>query len=276
MNLDDHLRSTLHDDRWALPVQANTLDRVRKRRSARRRRTVILTVAGCLAMGGGVLGLLLRAPSNATTTLGLYADGYPAGQPVPGISPNWTPTSGRDWLLDERQSAAFTSIHEVPTDGLFGSSRTVPSPAPISSVTSELRAYADGAGLPAECTFTSDEAYDRDARVSVLHVTLPNGAPVWLQRTRLSKPETVSVGPDVYRSDVNRVEGSAVQDIERSTSALVTYDDFHFGFGAQYNSLGPAHAVRVVTRGGVEWTWIGPHPVPLAQLKSWAIAAAQS
>jgi hypothetical protein len=189
---------------------------------------------------------------------------------VPGISPEFIPQSGRDWLLTAADLASFNAAHSVPKEYLFGDPRSVPSPAPVTSKTDELRSYAARAGLPPGCSFTTDEAYDGDGRVSVLHITLPDGKPVWLQRQRLAKPHDASPG-----EGINQVVALSLEDIQGTTSVLATYDDFHFGFGALWNSTGPAHAVNVVTVGGVEWTWIAPNPVPVANLRAWAISAAQ-
>lgn len=269
MNIDALLREALTPEHLDLPVRAGFLSDVRMRR--RRRRIAGTGVAAGAIAVTALAGISLLQLSSPSSTLSTYASGgVPAGTPVPGISPEFIPQSGRDWLLTSADLAAFNAGHAVPRAYLFGDPRSVPSPAPVTADTDELRSYAAGAALPPGCTFTTDEAYDGDGRVSVLHITLPDGKPVWLQRQRLAKPHDVSPG-----EDINQVVAVSVEDIPATTSALATYDDYHFGFGEHWNATGTAHAVNVATVGGVEWTWIAPHPVPVPTLKAWAISAEQ-
>ena len=69
MNLDDLLRDTLTDDRWALPVPADTLPAVRRKRTHRQRRSAALA----LTSAGGAVGAIMLVASalggGATATL---------------------------------------------------------------------------------------------------------------------------------------------------------------------------------------------------------------
>lgn len=269
MNLDALLRDALTDEHLDLPVPPGLLSDVRTRRH-RRRLATTGAAAGTITVAV-LAGVALPHLSSPAATLSTYAaGGVPAGTPVPGISPEFTPQSGRDWLLTTADLTSFNAAHTVPKDYLFGDQSSVPSPAPVTSNTDELRSYADGAALPSGCSFTTDEAYDGDGRVSVLHITLPDGKPLWLQRQRLAKPHSASPG-----EGINQEVALSLENIPGTTSALATYDDAHFGFGARWNATGPAHGVNVVTAGGIEWWWIAPNPVPVATLRTWAISAAQ-
>jgi hypothetical protein len=70
-----------------------------------------------------------------------------------------------------------------------------------------------------------------------------------------------------------------VEDVPGTTSAAAIYPDFGYGFvafpGATAGEAPVAHAVVVVTRGGIMTTWAAPPVVPLETLKAWAFAAAQ-
>src|SRR5438067_4192728 len=100
MNLDQLLRDALHDDRLALPVPADTLHQVRRLRRRRQRLTVAVATVSALGLAGGAVALLPGSSSSAR--LSPYsADGVPTGSPVPGVSPDWVPANGSEWLLTE-------------------------------------------------------------------------------------------------------------------------------------------------------------------------------
>ena len=78
MNLDDLLRDTLSDDRWALPVPADTLPAVRRKRTQRRALATIATATGAAAAvvalaltvgGSGGTEPIVRPTLNFTTPL---------------------------------------------------------------------------------------------------------------------------------------------------------------------------------------------------------------
>jgi hypothetical protein len=270
MNLDDLLHDTLHDDRWALPVPADTLDRVRRSRRHRRQGFALagsgLSVAAVVA-GAALVGSL---SGGRGASLVPYSDGLPAGSAAPMISPDWVPQSGADWLMTNAEYDAFYAGHTkapYPSPGP-GQSR-VASPAPFTQKSADLLAEVQAAGLPAGTTYRREDSPGGDPDETAVHVTLPDGTPVEVSRRALDGPFAVhQAGGDGVNAGATEVAVPGTDD----SAAL--YPDFGYGFGLRDRGQG-AHGVNVVTASGVLTSWAAPDVIPLATVRSWAFAAAQ-
>lgn len=280
MTLEDQLRDSLSsartDERWAVPVSPDALDRVRRLRRRRQRRTAVLSVAACAALAGGAV-LVITALPGSRAQLGTSASGgVPEGSPAPGITPAWVPTSGRDWLLSNEDYAAFEASHpRGPAASPGPGEGRVPSPAPLGPASAELLSYVQGAGLPGGATLRREDAPGGDPDSTIIHVTLADGTPVAVIRRQLARPFAYHQ----YAGDgVNA--GATLEDVPGTTSAAAVYPAYGYGFGKSYsfdaqgNNV-EGHGVNVVTRSGVLTSWAAPHAVPLATVRGWALAAAQ-
>ena len=149
MNLDDQLRSALHDERLALPVPAHTLDVVRRKRRTRQ----VLGVSGAsLSAVAVVAGAVALSPSGGTrvaqvgttpsTTVAGGCDAPAAGQ-LEGSS--YVVRSARDWFMTKAQSDQFFSHYDEPSPK---PQDTVPSPQPSGAGTDRLVAALLAAGAP--------------------------------------------------------------------------------------------------------------------------------
>lgn len=269
MNLDDTLRDTLADDRWALPVRPDTLDRVRRGRAARRRRTALVSATAALTLAGAGAVVLTNLPQGSGTRLGTYASGgTPAGSPVPGISPPFLPDSGRDWLLTSAQWSTYSLSHTGPSPGPGQS--TVASPAPLAEQSAGLLAEVQAAGLPAGAVLRREDSVGGQPGSAAVHVMLADGTPLEVLRSTL--PEPIDV--ESFSGDgEGQNQDATVVDITGTSSAAAVFPTLGYGFADETGS--GAHGVIVVTRGGVATTWAAPSRVPLGDLQRWAIAAAQ-
>lgn len=254
MNLDDLLHDTLHDDRFALPVPADTLEGVRRRRRNRHRLAVAGTAVCALGLVGGAAVAL--APGSSSTRLVPYAaggGGVPEGSPAPGITPAFVPTSGRDWLLDAAQWEAYDKSHSHPSPAPGQS--TVHSPAPLGPQSAGLLAEIQAAHLPAGTTYHRDDSTGGQPGAAAVEVTLPDGASVVVEETQMQEPFG-------YES-ADTSGHAAVFDIAGTSSAAVAFP--------------AAPSVVVISRGGISTGWYtGSKSVTLADLTAWATAAEQA
>ena len=256
MNLDDLLRDTLADDRWALPVPVDTLSVVRRKR-ALRQRTRVVGAAVVLALTGIGGAALISPGSGPSAHLTPYAaGGLPEGSPAPGISPPFVPESGRDWLMNRSQWQAYDAMHTHPSPAPGQSS--VHSPAPLSSQSENLLFEITHAGLPADSRYTRDDSSGGQPGVAVVQAQLPNGVHLYIVEYLLQEPYN-------YEDSQLTVAEAAkirVTDIPGTSSALLTW-------------AGTASAF-VVSRGGVATTWaVSQGDVSPETLWAWSTAAEQ-
>jgi len=276
MNLEDSLlenalRESLNDDRWALPVPPDSLPRLRRGRAARRRRTAVLTVTGCLALTAAGVAVATSLP-HPSQRLGTYASGgNPPGSPVAGITPPFVPDSGRDWLLTSAQWAEFSRTHTHPSPGPGQS--VVSSPAPLAEQSADLLADVEAAALPTSATLRREDSVGGQPGAAAVHVRLEDGTPVEVLRQQLQEPFAFDAvnGPGRDGNGENR--DATVVDVPGTTSAASLYPNYGFGFPGE--SGAESRGVIVVSRGGVMTTWVAPQRVSLDTLRGWAIAAAQ-
>lgn len=261
--LTDALGSARSDERWALSADLD-VRAVRRLAGRRRRRTAVATAAASVVVLG-VVGVAAGALASGTRTVdrvGQVAAQAP-GQPVAGISPAWTPASGRDWLLSGAEYDRFAGGHTV-VDHPTGQSR-VPSPAPLASPSKALLADLRDA-LPTGATTRREDAPGGDPDATAVHVRLADGTPVEVERTQLWQP----LAYDRLGGDTP-VAGSSVEDVPGTTTALLLQPDAGYGFPGRSDG---AHAVAVVTRSG-GWTYlVAPETVPLATVRGWALQVA--
>lgn len=273
MTFDDHLRDSLTDDRWALPVAPDTLDRVRRARDRRRRvRTgaAVLATAGVVGAGAVLLG---QAPagqgrqvvlpgSEASPTLdpavSLVAScaTAPAGR-LPGS--DYTVRSARDWFVTREQSDAFFRTYSAPSPG---PDAVAPSPQPGGPQSDHLVSALTAGGVPGAEGLRRDEAQSGTRNSPQLEGTLPDGRPLLVSRTRLQVPASTS---GYYASDTEDSSKDVTVEPVPGTDcvALLLAPTTH-----------RTALVQVVTPDGLSTGW-SSEQVPLATLKEWAFAAAQ-
>ena len=255
MNLDQLLTDALHDDRLALPVPADALQRVRRMRRRRQRLTVAAASAGTLALVGGGVAVVSTMASSSPAAVSSYASaGVPDGAPAPGITPAFVPASGRDWLLTDAQWKTYDATHTHPSPAPGQS--TVHSPAPLAEQSAVLLSEVQQAGLPEGASFHRDDSSGGQPGVAALEVTLSDGRHFMVIEQQLQAPFN-------YEGAVeNPNKGAAVFDVPGTSSAGVTFPS--------------APSVVVVSRGGISTSWYASDVGPtLAELRAWAIAAEQ-
>jgi hypothetical protein len=265
MNLDDLLTEALHDERWALPVPADTLSSVRRLRRARRRRAVLLSTAASVAVLTGVAVAVAEVPGSSTDRVATYAS---SAAVAPMISPAWTPTSGREWLLTNQEYDAFYASHtKAPYPSPGPGQGRVPSPAPLTDRSAALLADVLAGGLPTGTTYRREDSPGGDPNETAVHVTLADGTPVEVSRRSLDGPFAF------HRDGGDGVNAGATEEAVPGTDdAAALYPDFGYGFAHYAGDR--AHGVNVVTASGVVTSWAAPSVVPLATLRTWAFAAA--
>ena len=263
MNLDDLLRDTLTDDRWALPVPVDTLPAVRRKRALRQARLAVAAVAGtgatvamlALILGGsGVSPATLEGPASAASA-GPSVAASP--MPIPGSTPAYYPQTARDWFMTDAEQRAFLRHYVEPSPA---PEDTVPSPQATGPLTDRLVAAMVAAGVPDAERLQRDEA-DSGRRGSItVHAKL-DGAGLYVNRLQLPYPW----GLQSRSSDTDPLPPAAVvEDIPGTDASLAAYpseDDAGRGL------------VVVISPTGIFTGWSAP--LPLAQLKAWAIAVAQ-
>ena len=268
MNLDDLLRTSLTDDRWALPVPADTLDRVRRSRARRRRARVTaavvstgaLVAVGALLVGGGSApSRSVLQPAAAAPSVGCAAP--PAGA-LPGSDPTYVIRSARDWFMTKAQSDAFFRTYNQPSPEPRD---RVPSPQPSGPLTDRLVAAVVAAGVPGAENLGRDEA-EGGARGSFsLQGALPDGRHLFVSRNQSLFPFTTS---GYYGSDTADSSKDVVIEQVPGTACVALLLESRDATNA------PFTLVQVMTPDGVSTTW-GGGSYPLAELKGWAYAAAR-
>ena len=262
MNLDDLLRDTLADDRWAVPVRPDALDRVRRSRAARQRRMTALALTGSAAVVGvavlltGQLGgagqRVVQIPGAST------APSAASPTPLPGSTPGLYLTTGRDWFFDGEAADRFyaTWIQPSPGPGAF-----VPSPAPLGPLSEHLADDVRAAGVPSDAQLRREDSSGGQVGETYVWVTLADGQTMYVYRSQLKAPVNL---------DGNGGEGNPrgiVEDVPGTGSALMIWPQ-------PLDRLPISSNVVVVDHNGVATGW-NSATIPLAQLKAWAIAAAQ-
>jgi hypothetical protein len=260
--LTDALRSARTDQRWAVPARPDMTHRVRRAVRRRRRGQVALAVAAAaIVLPGAVLGLA-ALPGDERSQDEVFAGAPLApGEPVPGIAPEFAPSSGSDWLLTEEGLERFAASHSVP------SSRPNPvqSPGPLTDYSARLLADVE-AGLPAGATTERQDALNGDPATAGIHVLLPDGTPVEVEREPLQAP----VAYPLYFGGAQRpVPPPAV--VAGSDSAVLSVQEVGYGWGPGIPA--GARSVTVVRRDGEATRWYAPLSVPLDMVTQWALAA---
>jgi len=276
-DIDDLLRGSLHDDRWALPVPPAALDRVRQGHRARRRRKTAVT-ATCIVLAGGVavsasnigLGDRDRVDQFAASPRGTVT------APIPGISPAFTPATGREWILSLAELDEFIRTHTGPATAAF----PYPEPAKDPSITqASLLASIQEAGLPAGTRFMDAPEGNR-ARIKA---TLPSGVQVDISRTRASSPFTYAkstLGQQAPSDDVR----PDIQDVPGTTSTVAIDQHALYGFAddapgavdTDGDGAPDTSCVTVVNDRGLVTAWCAYASVPLVDLTRWAFSGAQT
>jgi hypothetical protein len=259
MNLDQMLTDALHDERLALPVPSDTLSLVRRRRRRRQARLVAGTAAASVTLVGAAVGTvsLLSSPASSLSP-------YSSGGPVPGISPAFAPTSGRDWILSPDAWRTFRATHTEPSPPPGQS--TVASPAPLAQMSADLLADVRAAGLPAGTQSLREDAVGGQPGTAAVHVTMSGGVPVEVFRTTLVEPTSTEQNGPGTNTD------ATVVDVPGTTDAAALFPTYGYGFPGRD---GNAHQVMVVTSEGLMTSWVAPESVPLDTLRAWAFAAAR-
>ena len=264
MNLDDLLADALHDDRWALPVSADTLPAVRRSRDRRR---AVRTTAGALAVVGAVTGGALLLGSSGgdpgRSVVRPLATPTPSGCEAPAAGrlegSTYVVRSARDWFMTKTVSEAFFASYQQPSPK---PGDTVPSPHATGPGSDRLVAAATAAGVPGADQLDRDEADSGDRDSPSLKGRLPDGRHLSVYRRPLGTP----VNRDGIGMDGSEVN-TAVEDVPGSACASLVFTG-NPGQGGGF--------VTVAAPDGTSTTWGSPErDISLAQLKQWAYAAAQ-
>jgi hypothetical protein len=250
------------DDRWALAAPPQALTRVRRAATRQRARSAGMAVVGLTAaVSGATFGLAALGhggPDGAVVVPGTQGDPTAAPSPVPGISPAWTPTSGRDWVLDKGAYDAFVAAHTLPSSA----PHDVQSPAPLTDYSARLASDV-GSALPAGSTLVRQDAPDGLAGSAAVQARLADGTPVNVQRIPLQQPITSSFGGDGAPSAARRDLASG--------SVLLTIAHGGYGWGPDIPQ--GANIAIVVAVDGTETSWSAPVSVPLPTVAQWAEVA---
>jgi hypothetical protein len=254
MNLDQLLTDALRDDRLALPVPADTLAVVRRKRRHRQRLTVAATTVSAVALVGGAVGATSVLSSPAARVSSYASGGVPEGSPAPGITPAFVAVSGHDWLMTHDQWVAYSAGHTHPSPAPGQS--TVHSPAPLAEQSAVLLDEVQQAGLPEGTRFHRDDSSGGQPGVAAIEITLPDGQHLVVTEQQMQEPF------DYEGSAENTNEGATVFDVPGTASAGVAFPS--------------QPSVLVVSRGGITTSWYAGSPGPTrAQLQTWATAAEQ-
>jgi hypothetical protein len=249
------------DDRWAVAASPQALTRVRRSASRQRTRAVGLAVVGFAAATGGA-SLGLSALGHGGDGGAVVVPGAPGAtlQPVPGISPEWTPASGGDWVLDKAAYDDFVASHTLPSS----KPHTVQSPAPLTDYSARLENDVRNA-LSTGPALVRQEAPDGQQGTAAIHALLVDGTPVEVSRMPLQQPISTMYGGDAGPVITVR------RDLPNG-SVLLTIE--HSGYGWGPGIPEGANTAIVITRGGEETTWNAPVAIPLDTVARWAQVAA--
>jgi hypothetical protein len=193
-------------------------------------------------------------PGNAT--------GSPAPSPVPGVSPEWIPTSGAEWVLDVPAYNDFVASHSLPSPA----PHTVRSPAPLTEVSARLE-KAVRAALPPSSTLTRQDAPNGLAGAAAIHARLEAGTPVEVELYPLQEPMSTQFGGEGPQRPMTR------RDLDTG-SVLITIAGAGYGWGPDIPE--GANVAFTVTPDGKQTSWSAPLSVPLDTVASWAEAADRS
>jgi hypothetical protein len=246
------------DDRWAIAPKAQALTAVR--RSAARRRTA--TAGGALLVAAGAtagISLAVGHDPGQQTVIQQPADGGTQPHAVPGVEPEWTPTTGSEWVLDKPAYDDFVMTHILPSPA----PHTVRSPAPLTEASGRLLRDVEQ-GLPADATTVRQDAPNGLAGAGAIHVRLADGTPVEVERMQLQEPISTQFGGDGPQKPMTR------HDLPTG-SVIVTIAGALYGWGP--GIAGGANIALVVTPTGQYTYWAAPVSVPLTTVAGWAEAA---
>lgn len=260
--LTDALRDARTDERWAVQARPGMAHRVRRASLRRRRGQAVLAAAAAAVVLTGAVAGLTQLPGGDRPTDAVIAGPAPApGEPGPVITPEFTPTSGRDWLLTEQEFERFTATHAAPSPR----PNPVQSPAPLTDYSARLLADVEAA-LPAGATTERQDALNGDPATAGIHIRLADGTPVEVDRQPLQGP----VAYPLYFGGAQRPvpEPAAVPG---SDSAVLAVENVGYGWGPTIAD--GARSVTVVRRDGEATRWYAPLSVPLETLTRWSLAA---
>jgi len=213
-----------------------------------------LAVAGA---AGGV-SVLVGHDGQQTVVQQPASDGT---QPhaAPGVEPEWTPTSGSDWVLAKPAYDDFVASHVLPSPA----PHTVRSPAPLTTASAHLEGDVSGA-LPPDASTVRQDAPNGLAGAAAIHARLADGTPVEVERMQLQEPISTQFGGEGPQAPMTR------RDLPTG-SVLVTIAGAGYGWGPDIPP--DANIAFVVTANGEQTSWAAPLSVPLSRVASWAEAA---
>jgi hypothetical protein len=249
------------DDRWGIAPKAQTITSVRRAAHRQRTRNAALGFAGIAAVsaGGAVALASLGDGGNRVVLQPGNPTGSPAPSPVPGISPEWTPTSGSEWVLDVPAYNDFVASHVLPSPA----PHTVRSPAPLTDTSARLEHDVRRA-LPTGSALVRQDAPNGLAGAAAIHARLGDGTPVEVELYPLQEPISTQFGGDGPQRPMTR------RDLTTG-SVLVTIAGAGYGWGPDIPE--GANVAFTVTADGTQTTWSAPLSVPLATVAGWAEAA---
>ena len=279
MNLDDLLRDTLSDDRWALPVPADTLSAVRRKRALRRRTK---TVGAVLATAGIVTTAALTLPlAGSDHQVVLPGDG-PTATLDPAVSliascssapagrlagSSYVVHSARDWFLTKDQMDAFYRTYREPSPA---PDALVPSPQTSGPQTDHLLAALAAGGVPGADNLHRDEAQSGSRNYPELGGSLADGqGPLAVGRSHLATPQNIA---GYYGSDTEDSSRDVIIEQVPGTDCVALLLQAHWP--APGESRPTFALVQVVTPSGLSTGWSSA-TISVAQLKTWAFATAQ-
>jgi hypothetical protein len=249
------------DDRWAVAASPQALTRVRRAATRQRTRSAGLAVVGLTAaVSGATFGLAALGHGGSDGAVVIPGNPGATTSPAPGISPAWTPTSGRDWVLDKGAYDDFVATHTLPSDA----PHNVQSPAPLTAYSARLEDDVRK-GLPMGSALARQDAVDGQPGTAAIHALLVDGTPVEVARIPLQQPISSMYGGDAGPAITVR------RDLPNG-SVLLTIE--HSGYGWGPGIPEGANTAIVITRDGEETTWNAPVAVPLDTVARWAQVAA--
>jgi hypothetical protein len=232
--LAEHIRALRHDPGLTTVTWADPMGRLRRARHRRQAKVGGLALAGVTAVAG--VASTVHLPRHRDTVGTARTTGEPG--------------SGLDWLLTHDDYLVHNRAHPSPSD--FHD--MVASPAPVSDELLALKS-AVAAAMPAG-TLISELDAANGGRRDELHLRATVGtAPVIVERRRLAYPLETSTGTGMTEATW-LATGSA---IAVAVNSHESYDDWSGPF------------VWVATADGWLTTWTSPLPVD--QLRAWAVAA---
>jgi hypothetical protein len=242
------------DDRWGIAPKAQALTSVRRAATRQRTRNAGLAL---VAVAGATAGLsALGAAAPKTQAIVQQPGDGTSGQPVAGISPEWVPQSGDDWILDKHAYDEFVASHTMPSSR----PHTVQSPAPPTEYSARLQRDVVAA-LGSSAGAVRQDAPDGDGAAAAIHAKLPDGTPVEIRREPLQAPISDQFGGD----------GPQYIPTRRSLpTGSVLLSIAHSGYGWQDGWQEGAAVAITITPDGTETSWFAPLTIPLSTVIRWA------